>query len=56
VDGLRTALDALGGMAPAPPNPAEGMGLSNLKSQADVANFAIELEDMAVAAYAFTHS
>ena len=37
VDGLRTALDALGGMAPAPPKPAEVMGLSDLKSQADVA-------------------
>ncbi|MET0763176.1 MAG: ferritin-like domain-containing protein [Thermoleophilaceae bacterium] len=55
VDGLRTALDALGGMAPAPPKPAEVMGLSDLKSQADVANFAIELENMAVAAYYDAH-
>ena len=54
-DGLTTALQALGGTAPEPPTPESIEGLGDLKSQEDVANFAIELETMAVAAYYDAH-
>ena len=54
-DGLITALEELGGTVPAPPAPEDVDGLGDLGSQADVANFAIELETMAVAAYYDAH-
>ena len=54
-DGLTTALEALGGKPPKPPQPEQVKGLADLKSQADVANFAIELETMAVGAYYDAH-
>ena len=54
-DALKTALEELGGTAPSPPKPEDVEGLSGLESQADVANFAIELETMAVAAYYDAH-
>ena len=55
-DALTTALTDLGGT---PPPPAKGIadvdevvkGLRDVKTQADVVNFAIELETAAVAAY-----
>ncbi len=60
VDALTTALRALGGELPAPP---EGVGdvdevlegLGDVRSQADVANFALELETAGVAAYYEAH-
>ena len=55
-DGLRTALQALGGEAPAPPERQKVRGLSGLRSAADVASFAIELETMAIAAYYEAHA
>jgi rubrerythrin len=54
-DALTTALDQLGGSAPRPPAPDAIEGLGDLRSQAEVANFAIELETMAVAAYYDAH-
>jgi rubrerythrin len=54
-DGLTTALEALGGSAPEPPTADSIEGLSGLRSQEEVANFAIELETMAVAAYYDAH-
>jgi rubrerythrin len=55
-DGLRAALQALGGEAPAPPERQRVPGLSELRSAADVASFAIELETMAIAAYYRAHA
>ena len=59
-DGLTTALRDLGGTAPPKPRSVEDVdavleGLGDVKSQADVANFAIELETAAVAAYYDAH-
>lgn len=54
-DGLTTALEALGGSAPEPPTADSIEGLGGLRSQEEVANFAIELETMAVAAYYDAH-
>jgi hypothetical protein len=50
-DGLTQALEGLGGMAPAPPEPGDVKGLSSLQSQDAVLRFAVELENMAVIAY-----
>jgi rubrerythrin len=55
-DALTTALTDLGGAAPPKPTGVKDVdkvvkGLGDVKSQADVANFAIELEIAAVAAY-----
>lgn len=60
-DALTTALSDLGGTPP--PKPSGGVkdvdkvvrGLGDVKSQADIANFAIELETAAVAAYYDAH-
>ena len=54
-DGLITALKSLGGEAPAPPTPEQVKGLSTVKSQKDILEFAVELETMAVAAYYEAH-
>lgn len=48
---LTTALTDLGGTPPEPAKEEDVEGLDDLKSQTDVANFAIELETAAVAAY-----
>ena len=50
-DALITALTDLGGTPPAPPSAKDIEGLNDLKSQGDVANFAIELEMASLAAY-----
>jgi rubrerythrin len=55
-DALTTALTDLGGAPPQPPKGRADVdkvvkGLGDVKSQADVVNFAIELETAAVAAY-----
>lgn len=50
-DGLTTALEGLGGEVRPKPKPEEIEGLGDVKSQQDVLRFAIELENMAVAAY-----
>ena len=59
-DVLATALKDLGGTQPPDPEvkDIDGVvkGIGDLKSQADVANFAIELEMAAVAAYYDAHS
>jgi rubrerythrin len=59
-DVLTTALTDLGGTPPPDPvvKDIDGVveGIGDLKSQADVANFAIELEMAAVAAYYDAHS
>ncbi len=52
---LTAALRALGGSPPAPPRPADIRGLAALKTQREVANFAVELENMALAAYYQAH-
>jgi rubrerythrin len=59
-DALTTALTDLGGTAPPEPSGVKDVdkvvkGLGDVKSQADVANFAIELEIAAVAAYYDAH-
>ena len=59
-DRLTTALTDLGGTPPAAPQGIADVdkvvkGLSDAKSQADVVNFAIELETAAVAAYLDAH-
>ena len=59
-DGLITALEALGGKAPAKPMSVEDIdavlpGLGDVKNQKDILNFAIELETAAVAAYYDAH-
>jgi rubrerythrin len=58
---LITALTDLGGTPPDPPKGAADVdtvvkGLADLRSQADVVNFAIELETAAVAAYYDAHA
>jgi rubrerythrin len=59
-DALVTALVDLGGSPPAPPTvkDIDGVvkGIEDVRSQADVASFAIELEMAAVAAYYDAHS
>ena len=59
-DVLTTALTDLGGTPPPEPRfkdiDSVVKGIGDLKSQADVANFAIELETAAVAAYYDAHS
>ena len=60
VDALTAALQGLGGEVPAAPDSVEDVdaaveGLGDVRSQADVANFAIELETAAVAAYYEAH-
>ncbi|MEA2191911.1 MAG: hypothetical protein QOI73_2032 [Solirubrobacteraceae bacterium] len=60
-DALTTALQDLGGSAPAKPATradidAVAKGIGDARSQADLANFAIELETAAVAAYYDAHS
>jgi rubrerythrin len=59
-DALITALRDLGGTPPPKPRSAADVdaaveGLGDVRSQADVANFAIELETAAVAAYYDAH-
>jgi hypothetical protein len=59
-DALTTALTDLGGSSPPKPSGVKDVdkvvkGLGDVKSQADVANFAIELEIAAVAAYYEAH-
>lgn len=59
-DALTTALTDLGGTPPAAPQGIADVdkvvkGLSNAKTQADVVNFAIELETATVAAYLDAH-
>jgi rubrerythrin len=59
-DTLATALTDLGGTPPAPPKGAAPVdkvvkGLGDVKTQSDIANFAIELETAAVAAYHDAH-
>ncbi len=59
-DGLITALRDLGGTAPPRPKSVEDVdevvkGLGDVRSQADVANFAIELETAGIAAYYDAH-
>jgi hypothetical protein len=59
-DALTTALTDLGGTPPPKPSGVEDVdkvvkGLGEVKSQADIANFAIELETAAVAAYYDAH-
>jgi hypothetical protein len=51
VDALTIALENLGGTVPEPPNPEAVEGLTELKSQREFLNFAIELENMAIVAY-----
>lgn len=48
---LTAALQDLGGTPPAAPKAADVEGLSDLKNQNDILNFAIELENMGVVAY-----
>lgn len=60
-DALTTALSDLGGIPPAPPEgPADVervvKGLGDVRSQADVVGFAIELETAVVAAYHDAHA
>ncbi len=60
-DALTTALTDLGGTPPAPPKGTADVdrvakGLGEVRSQVDVANFAIELETAAVAAYHDAHA
>ena len=52
---LGAALARLGGTAPAPPRREEVRGLAGLRTRRDVLSFAIELENMAVAAYYEAH-
>ena len=52
---LTTALEGLGGRAPARPEPSSITGLGGVRNQADITNFAVELETMAVAAYYEAH-
>jgi rubrerythrin len=54
-DGLITALEELEGEAPPEPRPEDIEGLGDIKSQTDILNFAVELENMAVAAYYDAH-
>lgn len=54
-DALKTALEDLGGQAPAPPKPEDVKGLSSVKNQTQILNFAVELENMAVQAYVEAH-
>ncbi|MBA2505412.1 MAG: ferritin-like domain-containing protein [Thermoleophilaceae bacterium] len=54
-DALIAAFERLGGSAPKPPEAAAIPGLSELKSQAGVTAYAIELETTAVAAYYQAH-
>ena len=59
-DALTTALTDLGGTPPPKPSGVKDVdkvvkGLSDVKSQADIVNFAIELETAAVAAYYDAH-
>ncbi|MGI8921921.1 MAG: ferritin-like domain-containing protein [Solirubrobacteraceae bacterium] len=59
-DALTTALTDLGGTPPSKPSGVKDVdkvvkGLGDVKSQADIANFAIELETAAVAAYYDAH-
>jgi len=54
-DGLITALEGLGGKAPSPPTPDQVKGLSQVKNQNEILEFAVELETMAVAAYYEAH-
>jgi rubrerythrin len=54
-DGLITALKELEGEAPPKPRPEDIEGLGDIKSQTDILNFAVELENMAVAAYYDAH-
>jgi len=60
-DALTTALTDLGGTPPAPPKGVADVdkiveGLSEVRSQADIVSFLIELETAAVAAYFDAHS
>jgi Ferritin-like domain len=60
VDALVAAMTALRGTVPAKPTGVKDIdavvkGIGNVKSQADVINFAIELENAAVAAYLDAH-
>jgi len=60
-DALTTALTDLGGTPPEPPTGVKDVdevvkGLREVESEADIANFAIELETAAVAAYYDAHS
>ncbi len=48
---LTAALRKLGGSPPRPPRPGEIRGLRALRTQNEIAAFAIELENMVVAAY-----
>ncbi|MBA3300689.1 MAG: ferritin-like domain-containing protein [Thermoleophilaceae bacterium] len=50
-DGLGAALEQRGGRTPKPPSAAQVPGLEKLRSQAEVVDFAIELETTALAAY-----
>lgn len=55
-DALTTALTDLGGIAPAPPKGVADVdevvgGLRDVRTQADLANFAIELESATIGAY-----
>jgi rubrerythrin len=54
-DGLITALEELEGEARPKPRPEDIEGLGDIKSQTDILNFAVELENMAVAAYYDAH-
>jgi rubrerythrin len=59
-DGLSAALEGLGGTPPKPPtDPAAvevgGTALTDLKSQTNILNFAVELENSAVMAYVEAH-
>jgi rubrerythrin len=51
VDALVVAFESLGGAAPEPPEPDSVEGLTELNSQRDFLEFAIELENMAIVAY-----
>jgi rubrerythrin len=61
VDALTTALTDLGGTASPPPKGVRDVdavveGLGEVKSEADIANFAIELETAVIAAYYDAHA
>ncbi|MGZ5310030.1 MAG: ferritin-like domain-containing protein [Solirubrobacterales bacterium] len=51
-DVLIATLKDLGGSVPAPPRPADVAGLSEVKTDKDFLDFALELENLAVATYA----
>ncbi len=54
-DALIAALEDLGGTAPKPPKAEDVEGLGDVKSQADILTFAVELENMAIMAYSDAH-